>query len=355
MNSSLLPHGLKDLLPEEAEKEAHIINLLMGQFSKFGYQRVKPPLVEFEETLLAGGVGKTLSRNTFRLMDPVSGQMMGVRADTTAQIIRIANTRLSEDERPLRLCYAADILKINGSQLRAERQFCQVGCEMIGDSHYKNDVEICLTALTSLSRLDIENLSIDLTIPVLVNELFNAYAVEPEQQEILNKFLQKRDRDALVSLKSDVADILVSLLDASGTAPEAIEKLENISLPKEAAEKLAELKTIYNELRVALDIYGLNDVSITIDLIERQGFDYKSGVSFTLFSPQARGELGRGGRYCVSQEEDAVGFTLYMDSLLAVAQVQPDKKEKKLSADASWEDVKKEQDAGYQVFRQKQN
>lgn len=351
----LLPNGLKDLLPPEAEKEVHIIHLLMQEFIKFGYGRVKPPLVEFEESLLAPGPGQALARNTFRMMDPVSQRMMGVRADTTAQIARIAKSRLQEEERPLRLSYAADVLKVNGSQLRPERQFCQVGCEMIGVACAQDEVEICLAALSSLKKIGIENLSIDLTIPVLVDDLYQAFNVDDDQIEILNHLLQKRDRDGLKNIGSDVANCFVSLLDASGVASDAIDMLQGIAIPSQAQSSILNLKEVYEGLCDALKAYGSSDVSITIDLIERRGFDYQNGTSFTLFSSHVRGELGRGGRYrlCDGDEENASGFTLYMDSLLRATNIVPDENRKSVSADTDWQDIKKLQEAGYQVSRKK--
>ena len=351
INSSLLPNGLKDLLPPEAEKEAHIINLFMQEFSKFGYARVKPPLVEFEESLLSAGPGKALARNTFRLMDPVSRHMMGVRADTTAQIARISQSRLGDEPRPLRLSYAADVLKVNGSQLRPERQFCQVGCEMIGAGNFQDDVEICLVALSSISQTDMKDLSIDLSIPILVNEIFTAFNVGEDERDVLNKLLQKRDRDGLSDLGTDIAVLLISLLDASGVAADAIEKLTTLDIPKQGQDSVSKLKDVYIGLSEALEIYGLTDIDITIDLIERRGFDYKNGISFTLFSANARGELGRGGRYDISDKEGAVGFTLYMDSIIQATSWVPKGDDKAVTSDTSWKEIKKLQDAGHQVSR----
>src|SRR6185312_4170018 len=74
----LLPAGLADLLPPDAAREARAIDTAIERFAAFGYERVKPPLVEFEESLL-GGTGTGLAAQTFRLMDPVSQRMMGVR------------------------------------------------------------------------------------------------------------------------------------------------------------------------------------------------------------------------------------------------------------------------------------
>ena len=104
----LLPAGLADLLPPDAAREARAIDVAIERFAAFGYERVKPPLVEFEESLL-GGPGAALASQTFRLMDPVSQRMMGVRPDMTVQVARIAVTRLKHDPRPLRLSYGGKI------------------------------------------------------------------------------------------------------------------------------------------------------------------------------------------------------------------------------------------------------
>src|SRR5229473_3768985 len=112
---ALLPAGLYDLLPPEAEIEAEVTARLMGVLAAYGYERVKPALVEFEETLLSEA-GAAMASDTFRLMDPVSHRMIGLRADMTPQVARIAATRLKNASRPLRLSYAGQVLRIKGGQ-----------------------------------------------------------------------------------------------------------------------------------------------------------------------------------------------------------------------------------------------
>src|SRR6202041_1834625 len=130
-NPALLPAGLRDLLPPDAETEASAVEALMTVFASHGYQRVKPPLLEFEDSLLAGS-GAAVAEQTFRLMDSDSQRMMGLRADTTPQVARIAATRLIHAPRPLRLSYAGQCLRVRGSQLAPDRQIAQTGIELIG-------------------------------------------------------------------------------------------------------------------------------------------------------------------------------------------------------------------------------
>jgi ATP phosphoribosyltransferase regulatory subunit len=138
--------GLADLLPPDAAREARAIDLAIERFAAFGYERVKPPLVEFEESLL-GGPGAALGPQTFRLMDPVSQRMMGVRPDMTVQVARIAVTRLKHEPRPLRLSYGGNVIRVRGSALKPERQFAQVGTELIGVDSAEADAEAVLLAV----------------------------------------------------------------------------------------------------------------------------------------------------------------------------------------------------------------
>lgn len=360
LHPSLLPNGLKDLLAPEAENEAVIINNCMGVFEAFGYQRIKPPLAEFEECLLAPGPGQSLSGKTFRMMDPVSGRMMGIRADTTAQIARIAGSRLEAEHRPLRLSYAVDVLRVKASQLRPDRQFCQVGCELIGAGSVMDDTEIALIALQALSAAQIKNLSIDLTIPSLADIIFDDHKLNAQERDALNALLQKRDRDGLDDhKKSKAAQTLVALLDASGMAQEAVQALQKIKLPKAAQAQVQRLIAVYTQLTKALIAYDLMDINITFDLIERRGFEYQKGVSFTIFSKDVRGELGRGGRYDIQYQqidkvESATGFTLYMDGMMQGYKGVTSHEYQVVDHDMDWKKVRELQKSGEKVIRSKE-
>src|SRR3954470_13450082 len=164
---TLLPAGLYDLLPPEADIEAAVTARLMGVLAAHGYQRVKPPLVEFEETLLAGA-GAVGAGDTFRLMGPSSPRMVGVRADIPPQVARIAAARLASAPRPLRLSYAGQVLRVKGSEMRPERQMGQAGAELIGAEGPAADVEAIAVAGEALTAIGVPHLSVDITLPTLV-------------------------------------------------------------------------------------------------------------------------------------------------------------------------------------------
>ena len=127
----LLPEGIEEILPPAAGRLERLRHRLLQLYESWGYELVIPPLIEFLESLLTG-TGNDLELQTFKLTDQLSGRMMGVRADMTPQVARIATTRLAGAQRPRRLSYAGQVLRVKGSQLRPERQFGQAGIELIG-------------------------------------------------------------------------------------------------------------------------------------------------------------------------------------------------------------------------------
>src|SRR5439155_24711515 len=197
-NRALLPAGLRDLLPPAAETEASAVESLMEVFAGHGYQRVKPPLLEFEDSLLAGS-GAAVAEQTFRLMDPDSQRMMGLRADTTPQVARIASTRLAEAPRPLRLSYAGQCLRVHGSQLAPDRQVAQAGIELIGVDNPAADAEMVLLAAEALAAVGLTRVSFDLTVPPLAPALLDEAGIEGPARLAMTRALDRKDTAAAMA------------------------------------------------------------------------------------------------------------------------------------------------------------
>lgn len=311
-HAALLPHGLPDLLPPDAAHEADVIAQLLAVFAGRGYERVKPPLVEFEDTLLAG-TGADLADQTFRVMDPETRRMLAMRADMTPQIARLADSRLAKAPRPLRLSYSGQILRVKGTQLRPERQFTQVGAELFGSRSVGADAEVILMAAESLDALGLRNLSVDLNLPTLVPAIVGALDLEGDSATALRHALDRKDAAAVAAIGGRAAELCGLLLRATGEASRALSMLEKLELPAAAAAARDDLAEVVLRIKRAAP-----DLALTVDPVENRGFEYHSGVSFTLFARGVHGELGRGGRYVShgSRREPATGFTLFMDSVL---------------------------------------
>ncbi len=305
----LLPAGLKDGLPPDAAFEAAVVERLMTSFAAWGYERVKPPLLEFEDALLSG-MGAAMAAHTFRLMDPVSQRMMGLRADMTPQVGRIAASRLKNAPRPLRLSYAGQVLRVKGEQMRPERQIGQAGIELIGAESAAADAEAVLLAAEALRHVGVQDLVVDLNAPMLaVSLLRDSGLADPAP---LIAALDRKDAAAVKQLGGKLAPVLQRLMAAVGEAGRAAKELSAIDLPPAAAAQRDRLIEVAALVRAADP--GL---SLTLDPTDHRGFEYHTGVTLTLLGRGISGEFGRGGRYVNQSGEDATGFTLYLDSILA--------------------------------------
>jgi len=316
--AGLLPEGLRDLLPPDADNEAAVESGIMALFRLHGYERVAPPLVEFEESLASGMSAAVLSQS-FRVMDPVSQRMMAVRADMTPQIGRIAATRLVHAPAPLRVSYGGTVLRVRGSQLRPQREFRQVGLELIGSSAIAADAEVMLIAAEALRSIGLSDLTMDLTMPPLVPAVLAALEGDADMAARLRAALDRKDAPAVVAAGGRAGETLAALLAAAGPYPAARARLAAVALPEQAAVARARLLDV-----AAAVARGMPDLGLTIDPVENRGFEYHTGVSFSLFARGVRAELGTGGRYIVDVPGAAAplpstGFTLFLDSLCRAA------------------------------------
>lgn len=309
-NPALLPPGMRDLLPPEAETEASAVGALMASFGSHGYQRVKPPLLEFEDSLLAGA-GAAVSGQTFRLLDPGTSRMMGLRADMTPQVARIATTRMAGSPRPLRLSYAGQCLLVSGSQLAPDRQVAQAGIELIGVDAPEADAEMVVVGAEALAAMGLRRVSFDLTLPTLAPALLDEGGIGGSARDALVHALDRKDAAAVAEHGGKSAGLLTELLHAAGPAGPALAGLERMRLPSAAAALCERLAATVRAIEARAP--GLR---LTLDPIEFRGFSYHTGICMTVFAPGRHEELGRGGRYVCGEAEPATGLTLYPDAVL---------------------------------------
>jgi ATP phosphoribosyltransferase regulatory subunit len=353
----LLPAGLADLLPPDAEREARAIGIALERFAAFGYERVKPPLVEFEESLL-GGPGAALASQTFRLMDPVSQRMMGVRPDMTVQVARIAVTRLKHEPRPLRLSYGGNVIRVRGSALKPERQFAQVGAELIGVDSAQADAEAILLTVDALRAIGVRGLTVDLNLPTLAAAVAAGLKLNADPLRKLRRALDRKDEaaiaKALTSEKGEdkkAAALFTGLLRAAGPVDKGLAQLAKLKLPEAATAEARRLAEVVNLVHRAEP-----DLALTVDPVEYRGLEYQTGVSFTAFAQKGREELARGGRYSAGYPEDGVsepatGFTLYLSAILAASDATAETPRLYLPLGIPWSEAAAWQEKGYAVVR----
>ncbi|MFW2851698.1 ATP phosphoribosyltransferase regulatory subunit [Sphingomonas sp. TX0543] len=306
--AALLPEGFRDSLPPFADAAALVEARVLAAAASHGYERADPPLAEFAE-----GLGSRLKdgglRNAVRFVDPVSQRTLAIRPDLTAQIARIAATRMAHHPRPVRLSYAGPVLKLRGDALNPAREVRQIGAELIGLDSVAAAREVVTVAVDALEAAGATGISIDFTLPDLVDTMAGALPVA--DVDALRERLDAKDAGGVAAL----APAYLPLIAAAGPFPDALERLRAFDTAGILASRIAGLGDI---------VAALGDrVQLTLDPTERHGFEYQSWLGFSLFVNGVAREVGRGGTYRIMREdgaeEAATGFSLFADALVGTA------------------------------------
>lgn len=301
---TLLPSGLMDVLPPFAAAEFRLIHHFLKIFSSFAYQPVIPPLAEFETSLLAGQ-GEATAAQVFRVTDPHTSHMLALRADITGQVARIASSSLHSNPRPLRLCYAGYTLRTTAEALKTRRQHTQVGIERFGDAAAASVAEVLAIACFALKAAGVSALTIDLHYPSILAALL---ADHPASQHAkLREAVRMKDTAQLRHMN---AGFIADLIDSAGNATHVLSALRNY---KHAA--VTEAVATLDALHRAFEAHQLH-IDTTIDVLDLTGYGYYTGPGYSIYWKDANTEVGRGGCYQLTNGEEAVGFTLYINDLL---------------------------------------
>ena len=302
----LLPEGLEDRLPPLAAETARVTRAVMDALDGHGYDRVQPPTLEFEKSQ-ASRMSGISPRRMFRFVDPASLRMMALRSDITPQIGRIAATGLASAARPLRLCYAGQVVTIKGDGLDPARERLQLGAELIGSDSVAAAAEMAAVAIEALLAAGAQGVSVDFTLPDLVDTLAQSdLPLPPGSVDAVRRELDAKDAGGLVDAGG--RDYL-PLLYAIGPFEQAIARLTEFDAGGALASRIAGLREI------AARVEGR--ARVTLDPSERHGFEYQTWFGFTLYAQNASGAVGRGGTYQIlGQDEPATGFSLYPDRLI---------------------------------------
>jgi ATP phosphoribosyltransferase regulatory subunit len=314
--NDLLPEGLEDRLPLEAARITAAMRACLDVLDAHGYDRVRPPLLEFEALLAGRMAGVTVGESStlFRFVDPASLRTLALRSDMTPQVGRIASTSLAGAPRPLRLAYCGDTVVIKAIQLDPARERLQLGAELIGADSVAAAGEVVMLAIAALKAAGLTGISVDFTLPDLVDTLAEkALPLAPDQIAAVRRELDTKDAGGL---RAAGGAAYLPLLYATGPFETALAALRAVDAGGALKSRLDGLEAI------AAHISAMDEgpATITLDPTERHGFEYQSWFGFTLYAEGLRRAVGRGGTYRIAgSEEAATGFTLYLDRLAEIA------------------------------------
>ncbi len=312
MRKWLLPEYIDDLLPAEAEAVERIRRRLLDHFALHGYRLVRPPLLEHLESLLTG-TGRELDLYTFKVVDQLSGRLLGLRADTTLQVARI-DAHLLNAEGITRLCYAGSVLHTRPMGLGQTREVMQVGAELYGHAGIAADREVLRLMLSSLTLLGVPRIHLDLGHVGVFRALIADAAVDADAAADFFAAMRAKDVPRIGELARDLpaatARTLLALPELYGEANAVLARA------RDALPALPEITGALEDLRTLVASIDGADIAVQVDLAELRDLDYHNGVVFSAYAEGHAVAIGRGGRYdnigaAFGRARPATGFSLY--------------------------------------------
>lgn len=321
MSAWVLPDHIADVLPSEARHIEELRRELLDTARGYGYELVMPPLLEHLESLLTG-TGEALDLQTFKLVDQLSGRMMGLRADTTPQVARI-DAHLLNRRGVTRLCYCGPVLHTRPGRPHATREPLQFGAEIYGHAGLEADLEALLLALDCLKATRVDDVTVDLADTRVLRALLAGVQADAATLARVHAALAAKDASELAALTRDFPAparqglaALVSLYGDAQVLEEARKALQPSPLLDEALSNLKQLAA------------HLEGAKVSFDLADLRGYAYYTGARFAVYTPGASDALVRGGRYdevgaVFGRNRPAVGFSLDVKELVGVVSKRP--------------------------------
>jgi ATP phosphoribosyltransferase regulatory subunit len=316
----MLPDGVDEVLPEQAQDVEYLRRQLLDLYHNWGYDLVIPPMVEFTESLLSGS-GSDLDLMTFRITDQLSGRMMGIRADITPQTARMDAHSLRR-EGPSRLCYAGTVLHTRPRGPLESRTPISVGVELFGEATLAADIEVIELFLQTLKTCGVSAVHLDLGHVDIYRGLLAEASLDKALEAEFFELLQRKASAELArwvdrNIKDKkLASWLTRLPSLTGGVEVlAAAKSALAGAPASVLEAVEQLGKIVSALTDA-------DVSIYLDLGEMPGYHYHTGVVFAAYVQGYGKALGNGGRYdhvgeAFGRARPATGFAFDLKSLVS--------------------------------------
>lgn len=327
MRNWLLPEYVEDILPEEAMHIETMRRRVVDFLLVHGYQLVNPPLLEYVESLLSGS-GSDMELHMFKVIDQLSGRMMGLRADMTPQVARI-DAHLLNCEGVTRLCYASSVLHTVPSGLTRTREPLQIGAELFGHAGLESDIEIQRLMLECLSISGINQIHLDLGHVAVFRGLIKTAAIPTELETELYSILQAKDIAALKALCSDLnkyvdeqtKQALMLLPELYGDKKILAQASRFLPDHPEIRMALAALEAVEKELKSVVN-------TIAFDLADLRGYHYHSGMVFAAYAKGCSNAIALGGRYdeigkAFGRSRPATGFSADLRELARLIKPEP--------------------------------
>jgi ATP phosphoribosyltransferase regulatory subunit len=292
----LLPDGVADVLPEQAQVIESLRRKSLDFLASRGYQLVYTPFIEYIESLSSlSESNQDLDLATFKVIDQLSGRLLGVRADMTPQVARI-DAHVHPVEGVARYCYAGTVLHTKPRGFNSSRAPLQLGAELFGSDSIDADVEMVDLMISLIQEAGLaDGIHLDLGHVGLFRSLVAQAGLSKVAEQQLSDLYQRK---ALPELEEFTADLTFGQdFYALGRYASDLDALQaNLS-----AEVLANpaFKRAFDVLQTTKEEVQTRwpNLSIGIDVVELRSYHYHTGLMYAVYAPNRAAALAQGGRY----------------------------------------------------------
>jgi len=290
INNISLPLGIKDYSLDTIKKLDYVKEIFFMEVETNGYEKVITPLFENIDSIAVGSKDDD-TRKIMKMIDPLSGDVLGLRSDTTPQIARYVTSNFSKEDLPIRLSYSERIIRNNLDSNKDPREIFQIGCESIGTEGVANDLELIQLGSQILKKLGFPRQVVTLNSSLLVNYILSKLEFSKDQIKTL---FYKKDFDSINILsKSKLVPIREKEFIKKIVMPFALNKKIKLgSLPKVIQKEIEDISFLKQELE------NINpEIECVLDLLDVRDFNYYSNVTFDISVPEIKDHIMSGGRY----------------------------------------------------------
>lgn len=292
----LLPDGVADVLPEQAQVVESLRRKSLDFLASRGYQLLYTPMVEYIESLSSlSESGQDLDLVTFKVIDPLSGRLIGVRADMTPQVARI-DAHVYPVDGVARYCYAGTVLHTKAQGFHASRSPLQLGAELYGHDSISADVEMIDVMLGLLEQANVlENAHLDLGHVGLFRSMARLAGLSKLQERQLSNIYQRKSLPELLEISQTLnygADFYALgryASDLDALQPHLSAEILNDKAFKTALDALLSTRSQIQA--------RWQNVHIGIDVVELRSYHYHTGLVYAVYAPKHATALAQGGRY----------------------------------------------------------
>ena len=290
--------GMRDLLPDEAEKLRFIEETAREMAKLYGYREVITPIVEHYE-LLAAKIGEENRKRMYVFQD-LGGRRVALRPEFTASVARLVATKMVSLPKPLRLFSIGSLYRYDEPQFGRYREFWQANYELFGSSNPEADAEILILTDNLLRRIDLQSYHLKINHVGILRGILDKEGIVEEQQNNVMQLLDKKQWQEALRLVLEAGgsqrclDSLRVLFGIRGKEPaDVTQEIEEVVADYpgalEAVKNLGEVLGLVEESGAEVDFY--------VEAGFARGLEYYTGMIFEIFAPDIDIALGGGGRY----------------------------------------------------------